>query len=159
MHQFLTQDERFLGLEDRLASPETAGVIIVSVPFEQTSSYGTGSSAGPAAILDASHQVEFFDCDLGFEPCEAAGGIAWDGRHFWVPGARIYKFDVEGHVVGWIYPASEGTWDLAWDGRYLWACQRTNENWWDAKLFALDVLEIKPAGYDWLSGAHCRAER
>ena len=75
----------------------------------------------------------------------AAGGIAWDGTSFWVPGARIYKFDVEGHVVGWIYPASEGTWDLTWDGRYLWACQRTNENWWDAKLFALEVLEVKSA--------------
>jgi len=75
----------------------------------------------------------------------AGGGIAWDGHNFWVPGGRICRFDTSGRMTGWIYPASEGTWDLTWDGRYLWACQRTNENWADAKLFALEVLAVKPA--------------
>lgn len=71
------------------------------------------------------------------------GGIAWDGSHFWVPAGKIIKYDTQGHAVGWIYPASEGTWDLTWDGEYLWAAQRTNENWNDAKIFALEVLELK----------------
>lgn len=71
-----------------------------------------------------------------------AGGLAWDGEHFWVPGSgRILKYDLLGHQVGWIYAASEGTWDMAWDGAFLWASQRTNENWPDAKVFALEVLE------------------
>jgi len=69
------------------------------------------------------------------------GGIAWDGEYFWVPGGQILKYDSEGHKVGWIYPASEGTWDMTWDGQYLWASQRTNENWDDAKIFALEILE------------------
>jgi hypothetical protein len=43
--------------------------------------------------------------------------------------------------VGWIYPASEGTWDLTWDGARLWASQRTNENWSDEKIFQLEILE------------------
>ncbi len=72
----------------------------------------------------------------------ATGGIAWDGSHFWVPAGRILRFDTQGHAVGWIYPASEGTWDMAWDGHHLWATQRTNENWSDAKLFALEILQV-----------------
>ena len=69
------------------------------------------------------------------------GGLAWDGEHFWVPGGRILKYDAQGHQVGWIYAASEGTWDMTWDGAYLWASQRTNENWPDAKIFQLELLE------------------
>jgi DNA-binding beta-propeller fold protein YncE len=72
-----------------------------------------------------------------------AGGIAWDGTHFWIPGGKIMRVDTQGQVVGWIYPASEGTWDMTWDGQYLWASQRTNENWDDAKLFALELLEVQ----------------
>ena len=69
------------------------------------------------------------------------GGIACDGNHFWVPsGGRIRKYDNNGHALGWIYAASEGTWDLTWDGKYLWASQRTNENWQDAKIFQLEIL-------------------
>lgn len=70
------------------------------------------------------------------------GGLAWDGEHFWVPGGgHILKYDSDGHQVGWIYAASEGTWDMTWDGTYLWASQRTNENWHDAKIFALEILK------------------
>lgn len=69
------------------------------------------------------------------------GGIAWDGEHFWIPSGRILKYDTQGHQVGWIYPASEGTWDMTWEGDYLWASQRTNENWSDAKIFQLEILD------------------
>lgn len=69
------------------------------------------------------------------------GGLAWDGEHFWVPGGRILKYDARGHQVGWIYAVSEGTWDMTWDGTHLWASQRTNENWPDAKIFQLEILE------------------
>jgi hypothetical protein len=72
-----------------------------------------------------------------------AGGIAWDGTHFWIPAGKLLRVNTQGNVVGWIYPASEGTWDMTWDGQYLWATQRTNENWDDAKLFALEILEIQ----------------
>jgi len=69
------------------------------------------------------------------------GGLTWDGNYFWAPGGKgIAKIDKQGRIVGGIYAASEGTWDLAWDGSYLWACQRTNENWQDAKIFKLKIL-------------------
>lgn len=70
-----------------------------------------------------------------------AGGLAWDGAHFWVPGfGKIYKYNSSGKLMGWIYAASEGTWDMAWDGERLWASQRTNENWFDNKIFQLQIL-------------------
>ncbi|MCW4011141.1 MAG: right-handed parallel beta-helix repeat-containing protein [Candidatus Bathyarchaeota archaeon] len=73
---------------------------------------------------------------------EGGGGLTWDGTCFWVPnGGVICKIDREGTIVGKIYATSEGTWDLAWDGRYLWATQRTNENWQDAKIFQIEIID------------------
>lgn len=48
-------------------------VIIVPVPFEATTSYGGGTSNGPAAVFAASKQVDLFDAQFG-RPYEA--GIA-----------------------------------------------------------------------------------
>ena len=75
---------------------------------------------------------------------EGGGGLAWDGEAFWVPaGGHIARYSRNGKVLGWIYAASEGTWDLTWDGKYLWASQRTNENWQDAKIYQLDILDYR----------------
>lgn len=54
-------------------TPEEAKVVLVPVPFEATTSYGGGTADGPAAILEASKQVDLFDLDTG-KPYEA--GIA-----------------------------------------------------------------------------------
>ncbi|MEW5739075.1 MAG: agmatinase family protein [Myxococcota bacterium] len=54
-------------------SPEEAKVVLIPVPFEATTSYGGGTADGPAAILEASKQVDLFDLDTG-KPYE--GGIA-----------------------------------------------------------------------------------
>jgi agmatinase len=54
-------------------SPEEAKVVVVPVPYEATTSYGGGTSRGPAAVLEASKQVDLFDRDTG-RPYEA--GIA-----------------------------------------------------------------------------------
>ena len=70
-----SSNNQFLGLEDAVV-PDQAGCIILPAPFEQTSTYGSGSCRGPQAIIQASHQVETFDAELGFTPHEAAGGIA-----------------------------------------------------------------------------------
>ncbi len=73
------------------------------------------------------------------------GGIAWDGEAFWVPGGHgIQRVSAVGEPLGSIYPCSEGTWDLTWDGAYLWATQRTNENWFDDKLYRIEILHLLP---------------
>ncbi len=42
-----------------------ADVVLVPVPFDATTSYRRGASAGPAAILAASHQVDLYDLQTG----------------------------------------------------------------------------------------------
>jgi agmatinase len=44
---------------------EDSKVIIVPVPFEATTSYGGGTSNGPAAVFEASKQVDLFDQETG----------------------------------------------------------------------------------------------
>ncbi|HUT36269.1 MAG TPA: agmatinase [Planctomycetota bacterium] len=57
----------FLGIGPPHSSYESAGAAILPVPFEATTSYVKGTRRGPQAILDASHQVELYDEELGRE--------------------------------------------------------------------------------------------
>jgi agmatinase len=54
-------------------TPDEARVVVIPVPFEATTSYGGGTSDGPAAVFEASKQVDLFDRETG-KPYEA--GIA-----------------------------------------------------------------------------------
>ena len=47
-----------------------SALVYLPVPWEVTTSYGGGTSEGPAAILAASHQVDLFDLDV-IKPYEA----------------------------------------------------------------------------------------
>lgn len=76
MFAYQSLEDGFLGLTGSTLTPEQARCVFVSAPYEHTSSYGCGSFKGPEAIIEASHQVEFFDAALGFEPHLACGGIA-----------------------------------------------------------------------------------
>ncbi len=66
----------FLGLEEPWCHPDQAGVYVLPAPYEHTSSYIPGSDEGPSAIIEASHQVEFYDEMLRCEPYREWGGIA-----------------------------------------------------------------------------------
>jgi agmatinase len=61
----------FLDLPPKYSSYEESQFVIVPFPMELSTSYMKGTALGPQAILDASHQLEFFDSELRFEPCEA----------------------------------------------------------------------------------------
>lgn len=50
---------------------DQAQAVIVPVPYENTVSYGAGTRHGPAAILEASGQVELYDNYLEWEPYRA----------------------------------------------------------------------------------------
>lgn len=70
----------FLGLPDP-GGP--ADVVIASVPYELTTSYGQGTAEGPAACIEASAQVELYDSLLEEEL--PAGRVIrtaepWDGE-------------------------------------------------------------------------------
>lgn len=54
-------------------SADEARVVLIPVPWDATTSYRAGTARGPAAILEASRQVDLFDVEAG-RPYEA--GIA-----------------------------------------------------------------------------------
>lgn len=58
----------FLGLPEEIAAFERARVLVLPIPYEATVSYGTGTAAGPAAIINASQQVELYDREFDAEP-------------------------------------------------------------------------------------------
>jgi agmatinase len=46
---------------------KSADVVMVQLPLEKTVSYGTGTAGGPAAILEASSQIELFEEETGLD--------------------------------------------------------------------------------------------
>jgi agmatinase len=60
--------DNFLGLDGSAASLDGAGVLVLPVPYEETVSYGGGTGRGPAAIIEASQQVELYDREHDREP-------------------------------------------------------------------------------------------
>jgi len=64
----------FMDLTGPRADPVAARYAVLPAPYEGTACYRRGTAAGPAAILDASPQLEFFDEELGAEFLDA--GIA-----------------------------------------------------------------------------------
>jgi agmatinase len=65
--------DNFLGLDKKHSSYDTSKIIVVPAPYERTVSYGKGTKRGPAAILKASHFVEFYDEELARELCFEIG--------------------------------------------------------------------------------------
>ncbi|GLQ05968.1 agmatinase [Sneathiella chinensis] len=58
----LPPEEGFLGLADEDAvSYEQARAVVIPYGLEASVSYGGGTALGPAAMIEASHQVELFD--------------------------------------------------------------------------------------------------
>jgi agmatinase len=66
-------DERFAlpltfgGLLPEESAFERAQVVILPIPYEQTTTYGTGTKEGPQAIIAASRHMELYDEELDFE--------------------------------------------------------------------------------------------
>jgi len=58
------QHHFFLDIEPDAAADPTAPYAVLPLPYERTVSFGEGTAGGPAAILDASHEVEDFDEEL-----------------------------------------------------------------------------------------------
>jgi agmatinase len=60
----------FLGVDEEAGAFERARVVILPVPYEATTSFGAGTGAGPAAIVEASRYIELYDQELDAEPYE-----------------------------------------------------------------------------------------
>ncbi len=69
----LGHKKNFLAIENEYSSLQESRIAIVSAPYEHTVSYGGGAAKGPAAILEASAYVEFYDDEFNRELCFDAG--------------------------------------------------------------------------------------
>jgi len=61
----------FGGLPPAQSDLEASRFVILPLPYETTTSYAKGTKFGPRAIIEASRNMELYDEELGFEPCEA----------------------------------------------------------------------------------------
>lgn len=70
----LPTNKNFLAIpEKEFYEYDKSKYVIQQAPYEHTSSYLQGSAKGPAAIIDASHFVEFYDEMLDMESYKLAG--------------------------------------------------------------------------------------
>lgn len=60
----------YFDLPSHLSDYKRAQAVFIPAPYDQTASYIKGTSKAPEAVLKASTQVELYDEELGFEPCE-----------------------------------------------------------------------------------------
>ena len=58
---------RFCGLSEDEADYKKASVVILPVPFDKTSTWLKGAIKGPAAIIEASRYLEFYDIETDSE--------------------------------------------------------------------------------------------
>lgn len=57
-------NRHFLGLSSPLSDRGRARYAVLPIPYEATVSYGKGASRGPAAVIEASIQVEYLDQEV-----------------------------------------------------------------------------------------------
>jgi agmatinase len=65
----------FLDLPEELLSLDRCRASVFPIAYDETTSWKGGTSAGPKAILEASHHIEFFDEELKTDVAAAIGGI------------------------------------------------------------------------------------
>ncbi len=69
MPEFLPHN--FLALPPEHSDLDGSRFVVLPLPFESTTTFGKGTKFGPRAIVEASRNMEWYDEELGFEPCEA----------------------------------------------------------------------------------------
>lgn len=58
---------RFGGLPDEFSRLESATVVVLPIPFDQTTTYNQGADLGPAALIEASRNLELYDVETKSE--------------------------------------------------------------------------------------------
>ncbi len=96
--------ERDAGIYGLPYTPDEARVVLLPIPWDATTSYRAGASAGPRAIFDASMQVDLFDAEVG-KPYERGIAMLPESSELraWNDEARAAAEEVieaGGHVEG-----------------------------------------------------------
>ena len=62
------QTNTYAGIPEELATLKNAEVILTSIPYDGTSTWGKGADKGFEAFLYASENMELYDIETGTEP-------------------------------------------------------------------------------------------
>jgi len=57
----------FCGVPSTRADYDRASIVVQPIPFDKTSTWQKGADKGPAAIIEASHYLEFYDIETDSE--------------------------------------------------------------------------------------------
>ncbi len=57
----------FLALPEDQCNLDTAGAVLIPVPYDSTTSFRAGARDGPAAMIEASYGLEDYDCELDLD--------------------------------------------------------------------------------------------
>ena len=57
----------FAGISDDFANPDTAKILLQSIPYDGTSTWGKGADQGFIAMLDAAEKMELYDIETDSE--------------------------------------------------------------------------------------------
>lgn len=58
----------YAGIPEENATLENSKVMLVTVPYDGTSTWGKGADKGPELFLDASENMELYDIETATEP-------------------------------------------------------------------------------------------
>lgn len=147
-------DEAFLWAMDTVQSKvykidPSSHTVQFSFSSPSASSYGLEWDGEYLSILDAASSLSIIQVDktgaiINTHVLSSGlfGGLTWDGEHYWVPdNYRIYKYNQNGYLVGWIYAPGFRVNDMAWDGEYLWATATTLTARTDDKIFKIQIVD------------------
>lgn len=63
----MNNNNNFADLKDRYSNYNESKIVIIPVPYDETSTWIKGADKGPQAIIDCSHTLELYDIETGFE--------------------------------------------------------------------------------------------
>ncbi len=64
----MNKSTTYAGIPEEFAQEEKAGIVLIPVPYDGTSTWGKGADKGPKAFLEASENMELYDIETGTEP-------------------------------------------------------------------------------------------
>ncbi|MEM9817980.1 MAG: agmatinase family protein [Cyanobacteria bacterium P01_D01_bin.6] len=99
---------------------DTAGIILLGVPWEVTVSYHAGTAAGPAAVLQASPQLDLYDLDY---PDGWQQGIYMPPPPAWIQSLNDELRPVAAQIIN----ATEKGLDLKRDAHLVAQLERVNQ--------------------------------
>ncbi len=144
-------------LDLKLLPVKDAEAIILPIPYEATTTYGSGTREAPEAILAASRQLEFWDEDEGWDPSTAIRLATASPLTTEASGPQAMQDKIRKNVQSWV---SQGKTVLALGGEHTITCalvQSVQTKYPDLQVVALDAHADMRESYEGSKLSHACA--